>query len=53
MTMSEFSVVWICMLISGVRNSLSPLTGRSKVHAFFADLAHLAQAPDLKAAASR
>ena len=27
MTMSLFSVVWICMLISGVRNSLSPLTG--------------------------
>jgi hypothetical protein len=27
MAMSEFSTVWICMLISGVRNSLSPLTG--------------------------
>ena len=25
--MSLFNVVWICMLISGVRNSLSPLTG--------------------------
>jgi hypothetical protein len=50
MTMSLFSVVWICMLISGVRNSLSPLTGEENLHAFFADLAHLAQAPDLKAA---
>ena len=26
-TMSEFSVRWICMLTSGVMNSLSPLTG--------------------------
>ena len=30
MTMSEFSTVWICMLTSGVRNSLSPLTGEAK-----------------------
>ena len=26
-TMSELSTVWICMLTSGVKNSLSPLTG--------------------------
>ncbi len=30
MTMSLFNIVWICMLISGVRNSLSPLTGLEK-----------------------
>ena len=36
------------MLISGVKNSLSPFTGAGKFDAFFADLAHLAQAPDLK-----
>jgi hypothetical protein len=27
MTMSLFRMVWICIEISGVRNSLSPLTG--------------------------
>src|SRR5437870_8903084 len=27
--MSEFSVVWICIEISGVRNSLSPFTGEA------------------------
>jgi hypothetical protein len=49
--MSLFSTVWICMLTSGVRNSLSPLTGDGETHALLADLAHLAQAPDLEAAA--
>ncbi len=29
-TMSLFSTVWICMLTSGVRNSLSPFTGDAK-----------------------
>ena len=28
-TMSEFSVRWICIEISGVRNSLSPLIGEA------------------------
>lgn len=27
MTMSEFRIVWICMLTSGDMNSLSPFTG--------------------------
>ena len=31
MTMSEFSTVWICMLTSGVRKSLSPLTGEANL----------------------
>ena len=41
------------MLTSGVRNSLSPLTGDAKLHALLADLAHRAERPDLEAAASR
>ena len=49
-TMSELSVVWICMLTSGDMKSLSPLTGRGKGHALFGDLAHGAQAPDLETA---
>ncbi len=40
--MSLFSTLWICMLTSGVRNSLSPLTGDANLHALLADLAHLA-----------
>jgi len=31
MTMSLLSTVWICMLTSGVRNSLSPLTGEANL----------------------
>jgi hypothetical protein len=30
MAMSEVNAVWICMLTSGVKNSLSPLTGEAK-----------------------
>jgi len=48
-TMSEFSVRWICIEISGVRNSLSPLIGEANF-TFFGDLPELAEAEHLEPA---
>jgi hypothetical protein len=49
MTMSLFSTVWICIEISGVRKSLSPLTGEANFTPSSLILRISPQAPDLKA----
>jgi hypothetical protein len=48
--MSEFSERWICIEISGDRNSLRTVDRRGELDALFRDLAHRAQRKHLEAA---